>query len=155
MSSQLEAIYAALAEQVVTVDGKTPPVYGLDNPIGSLTSARLPVRILHPFGNGSEGRNIAFDGASCLITLTWTVVDFLAFQAIGQGVPPTGAMIRYAAAYVDMIKGFQRVGADTNPLIRAYLDPSRVLPGVFEWPLGSDAWYYGVQASLDIVEIVA
>lgn len=154
MSSQIEAIYAALADKTVTVDGKTPPVYGLDNPIGTLTSAKLPVRILHPFGNGSEGRNFAFDGMACIAQMTWTIVDFMAFQAVGQGKPPTGAMIRYQAAYMDMLLTFKRAGGDTNPAIKAKLADARCQAGVYEWPLGSEEWWYGVQAVLNIEEVL-
>lgn len=154
MPSQLTAIYAALASKTVTAAGVTLPVRGLDKPTGALTTASLPIRILHPFGNQTEGRDYHFRGMSNFAKPTWTLVDFCAWRAVGQGVPPTAELVAYMAAYADMLKTFKDAGASVNPAIRATLESARLTPGVFEWPITSEQWYFGVQCQLDITEVM-
>ena len=149
-TSSLAAIYAALASKVITVDGKTPKVRGINEPVGALSGAMLPLRILHPFGNATEAQSFAYRGTSNLARPTWRIVDFLAWQPVGVGVPPTGALVRYMAAYAEMLTGFKPA-----PGVNWVLQDARMTPAVYPWPIDGDQWFYGVQVELVIMEVIS
>lgn len=149
-TSNLAAIYAAIAARPVTVDGKTPKVRGIDEPTGALSGALLPVRIAHPFGNATEGQSFAYRGTSNLARPVWRIVDFLAWQPVGTGTPPTGALVRYMAAYAEMLTSLKPTAGQNW-----VLQDARMMPGVFAWPIDTDQWFYGVQVELVVMEVMS
>lgn len=152
MSSQIEAIYAALEAKVISVDGRAVAVRGLANPPGALSSGTVPVRILHPYDPRAEGRTFRFRGmGASQVKGAWVIVDFCAFASIASP-PPLLAMTRYAVAYIEAMKGFRKAGGETNPAITATLQSWDLKLGVYEWPILSNDFYHGVQVIIDLEE---
>jgi hypothetical protein len=155
MSSQLAAIYAALAAQIVTVG--TVPVSAQSGAAlsDSVESAQLPVRLLLPVGGKAAGslqgvKTFGGGGKTPVLTVDWTLTDLLLWRAIGAGVGLTDLapeLISYCAAYLSVVGPLRTptwsVTGITFPAI-----------GGLEWPAQSDRWYSGVQAQLTIREIV-
>lgn len=152
MSSQIEGIYNALVAMSITVDTKTPSVYGLTGLPNQVASADLPCRLILALGaNAVAGSSTDFYTLGGHQNVVWTMSDLLLWlpAAQGQGVKQVaGALVRYAGKYVDAVKGkwFMVSGAD--------VEDCKVEPGMYEYPVGSGNFYYGCLSRLTIRELV-
>ena len=154
MSSQLVSIVATLAAQPVALGtGTVLGVTGADLP-DSLESAQVPLRLLLPTGGRQEvaaslGKTFASGGQGVTVA-EWEISDILFYRALGAGIGMTDlapVVSGYCAAYLSIFAPLRTqrwsVTAVRFPAI-----------GGFEWPLGSERWWSGVQATVTIKEII-
>lgn len=152
MSSEIESIWDALQAQTITLNGRAIPCTGLDNPPGMLSSAQLPLRILHPYDDRAEGRDFHFRTLGTQVKGLWVVVDFCAFAPIAA-TQPLRAMLRYEVAYHAMLASWRAAGGATDPAIKATLKPWHTKQGAWEWPIQSQQFYHGVQIIIELDEL--
>ncbi len=152
MSSQISAIFTALAGQSVTAAGETPTVWSVDD-LRNVEPADCPVRLLLPGGWRSEGAEERFVALGNTVTVPWRVVDLCLWRPVGQGLNKVGDtipdLIDYAAAYVEMIRSFRSPTAQSN-VAAVMVD----IPPLVEWPIGSGRWFFGVEVTLQIEEVI-
>jgi len=152
--SAINAIYSALElKTVTTTSGITPKIYGLAELPESITTAHLPCRLLLPVGgNPTEGRDVQFIAIGTGVTAMWQVTDLMLWQASEQG---SGLrefapeLVDYCGKYLDMVRTFK------CPATNTALDSASMLPGMYEWPVGSGRQFAGVMCQLTIREVAS
>lgn len=156
--SILLTIYDDLEAMTVTYTDKdsvsiTPTVYNLDEIPASVQTAHLPCRILLPIGQGQGNNNVTIlNGAGA--RGSWIVSDLFLLEASARDAGlyvQAPVLMRYVVAYaVALGKQFQfRHGADNTSLTIS----SSIVPGMYEYPSQSGAWFYGVKSTITIDEI--
>jgi len=164
MASQLRTIYTNLADQVVsfTRENGTAAAIGardLHELKNAVQAADAPVRLLLPFSVYTEGREGQFASLDSVNRQDWYIVDLLLYKnaPLGASIADIAPdIIRYQAAYLDMLRGFRDcviVGGGSDVELLGW----RVLPGVFRWPVDSldeGARWYAVMVTLQVMEIV-
>ncbi|MCA9940554.1 MAG: hypothetical protein KC418_18075, partial [Anaerolineales bacterium] len=141
--SQLLDVYAALAAQVVTVDGVDVPADDLHQVRNAYERPDLPRRLLLPPGANEGSGVVEFTPLTfSQIQVTWRITDLLLWQAQGQGqgiaeVLPN--LTAYIAAYAEMLRSLKR------PTSRTAVTGFSPAADVYEWPAGSNQWYWGVR----------
>lgn len=148
--SAIATAYAALAAANVTVGSITPTAYAPDALPNSGETAILPLRVLDPFQIGDRAQ-FGFSLQDRGATVLWTIVDLLLWEQVGQG---RGAqdvaldLIKYCGAYAEMIRAHDTIAT------QCYI--TRVSPRimVLDWPRGSDVWFYAVEVTLTIEELL-
>jgi len=116
----------------------------------------LPCRLILPmeeYNAVSAGvpEPMSVGSTGVLGLMTWNVVDLMLWKEVGQGrglqdhLPD---MVRYAGQYIEQIMNH------TNPM--PHMQLARVAPniGVYEFPVGTDRKYYGVEVQLSFEEII-
>lgn len=151
-TSAILDIYNHFDALSVTVGGVTPRVYDMDELPNRIERAQLPARLLFPVGaplssGPTHGRYVTLDSIG---RMAWRVRDLCLWRALGQGVGfrtimPT--LIDYSGKYSDALVA-QRGILDNQ----AYIDTWQIVPTVIEWPDGSGAWYFAVDAVVDVIE---
>ena len=154
MTSTLTDIYNAIESWPITLDGKVVAVRGLDELQNQVTAADMPIRLLVPYGRWWDvgGEDMTFIAFRDMSRLTWTIRDMMLYKPVRQGLglaDVAGPLARYAAAYVDTVTDNRQL---TNT---AWVGQALVLPGVYEWPLESGNFYWGVEATIRAEEIVS
>lgn len=150
MTSALPDIYTALAGKSVTVRGQTPRVYQPSQLKDSVNTTMTPCRLLLPLGTPMDGRDFQFIALGKTSEIAWNVVDLMLWKPTAQGLglaEVSDIVIEYCAAYTDMLRTFRA------PTAQSYLETVLLVPGQFEWPVGSGKSYVGVEITLTIREI--
>lgn len=150
MPPMLRTIYDTLAEQPVNVGGQTARVYNIHQLANVLDGYKLPARLLLPLGTPTEGQGFAFVTLGTTTQVIWQVVDLFLYKSVTRG---TGlaefaeALVDYCQNYALMLKKIRSFGGQT------YLEQADIRPGSFNWPVGSDKYYVGVECILQIGDI--
>lgn len=152
MSTIKTVIYPAVAALSVSAAGKTPSVYALENSPNTLWTANVPCRLLLPVASQSKSRSLNYLTLSGTTrTVVWQITDLMLWQAQAQGRgldQVSGALVEYAAAYIAAVSGKQAFAARTT------LEDVTLEPGIFNYPLRSELWWYGVEVVLTLKEII-
>lgn len=149
--SQLSEIYTALAAKVVTVGATNVAAKDVSELPQSVETGVMPIRLLLPFNEKAGGDELSIVTFGRTATIDWRITDLLFWASAGQGSGLANAapsLVAYKAAYVDMIRQMrwpQGVGDVVGLELR---------PGDFEWPRGSQRWYYGVAATVTVREFL-
>lgn len=157
MSSQLAAIYDAMAELEisVTLAGDTVEVVAIprDDLAEVVDSHRMPCRMLIPAGAESAGAlNQAHTfgrGTAPTLTVDWAFQDllFLSGADSGQGLLEVGPiLIDYMADYIRQVAGLRRHAWSVTRV-------EFPVVGGFEWPAQSGRQYHGILARVTVREI--
>lgn len=155
--SNLRTIYTNLAAKTVTVvspvhGSQTPPVRDLDELPAFVEAAQCPVRLLLPIGPGrGESREGQFICLGTTGRSTWHVTDLLLWRPIEEGLSLESVavdLVLYAAAYIEMLRTFR------SPASQCILKEWQIVTGRFNYPSGSANWFFGVECSLDIEEVL-
>lgn len=153
MGSQIEEIFAAIKGQAVTANGRTPTVLNVAEIRGEIQPADCPVRLLLPTGWRAPESDFHFVALGKTNTVTWHIADLCLWRPLGEGEVDSSVfleLVRYAAAYVDVLRGFRSPTAQSH-VVRAIPD----VPPLVEWPVGSGRWFYGVEFVLEIQEVIS
>lgn len=131
-----------------------PTVYDLDEIPASVQTAQLPCRILLPIGQGQGGSPNVEILRGAGVKAQWSVTDLFLLEAAARDAGlyvQAPVLMRYVVAFTEALGvKFQFVhGANTNSLTLS----ASVIPGMYEYPAGSGAWFYGVKADITIEEI--
>lgn len=159
MTSILPQVYDMLDGMTVTYTDKTgtsvtPTCYDLDELPNSIQTAHLPCRLLLPIGQAASGSpNIILDNTP-MARGEWQVTDLFLLEAVGrtEGLYiHAPVLMRYVTAYSDAIaKKWQFLYQWQTEALTASLS---ILPGIYNFPNGSDAFYFGVKADIRISEV--
>lgn len=151
-------IYNDLESMAVTYLNKasastTPTVYDLDEIPASIQTAQLPCRILLPIGQGQGGSPNVEILRGAGVKAQWQITDLFLLEAAARDAGlyvQAPVLMRYVVAYTEALGiKFQFIhGANTNSLTIS----ASVTPGMYEFPSGSGAWFYGVKADITIEE---
>lgn len=155
MTSNLVAIYTAVAAMSITVGDDTPTVYGLASVPNKVESAPLPVRLLEIFDNRMDTLTAKHSTISGSFTphmhVTWSISDLLLWksEARGRGIKDVDtSLITYCQKYIDAVAANEAITATAS------IEDCKLLPGLFPYPASSDTFYFGVLATLTIKERV-
>jgi len=156
----LRALYSAIAGMEVSFEAEadgaiiTPTAYDLHKLFNTIDTTDLPARVLLPvsdMGDGS-GLEVMSAGNSLIFgQINWQVVDLMLLAAVGQGrgmVDYLADLVRYASAYTDSIMTTRTMATGTT--LQAF-QPS---PGIYQWPAGTDHYYFGVECSMSYRELI-
>lgn len=150
--SNLLAIYTALAAKPVSVGAVTPTVKTLATLPDKIESAQCPTRLLLPIGAGrGEGRAFSFVTIGTTAKPTWHITDLLLWRVAPEGLglqTVAEDLVKYCAAYAEMLRSFR------NPATQCVLKESNLSIGKYEWPAGSGQWFFGVECTLDVDEVL-
>lgn len=159
-SSTILEAYDAIKVVSVLYNGAAPNIYDLDQLPANGDSARLPARMLLPFGNFLETGRIANTTMVTIpgnvVSAQWQVRDLLLVRAIAQGeglYTVADKLIAYAGAYVAAF--VSRTGPQRKLTTQAYIDNVTATPGIYEYPEGGGRFYFGVSCVLTIRELIA
>jgi len=153
--SEIIDIYTALeAIAVTSVDGDSITVYGLDELKNSIATAHLPCRLLLPVGDDTrgEGRDGAFIAIGTGMAIDWMVNDLMLWEATSQNVGLrefAPELVSYCGKYLDAMRSFK------CPTSNSALSGVYMMPGIYEWPMGSGNYYSGVLCQLTIHEVLS
>lgn len=150
--SVITSIYAAIAAKTVTTTkGVTPTTYDLDELKNSVDTAITPCRLLLPIGDDTpgDGREGAFVAIGTSMTIVWQINDLMLLKPTEQGLGLKDfayELVDYCGKYLDAMRDLKCPVANTS------LESVRMLPGIYEWPMGSGRNYSGVLCQLSIRE---
>lgn len=159
MSSILLNIYDALDAMTVTYVDKNgasvnPTCYNLNELPNSIQTEKLPCRLLLPIGQGVSGSTSMTIEHGAGVTANWQITDLFLLEtaARGEGLYiHAPVLVRYVAAYAEAIsKKWQILYQWQSEALVLNLQP---IPGIYNFPSGSDAYFYGVKIDLNIQEI--
>lgn len=148
----LTAIYTAYEGMSVSVGAVTPSVKGLSDRKQSINSADLPVRLML-LASSQRGRGDGFEWGDInqnFAEITWTVVDLLLWEKFGQGLGMHAHdpdLATYMTNYLQAT--FDIGGGSTNYRLQGL----EMVPGIYEWPIGSGTFFFGVQSTLFVREV--
>lgn len=151
-ASQLRAIYKAIEETNVFLNGSRVPCRGLDGLDPRIPRAALPVRLLLPVGSNANGRNLSLisaDGHGR--DATWMIPELALIAQVtsGKGLEEyAGTLVDYVVALEDAI---QNRRADYAGF---FINNIATDTGEFEWPAGSGNWYFGVRTNYTVRELI-
>lgn len=155
--SLLRTLYTNLAAVTFTYGGQAVQAFDLDELPQAVDSARLPCRLLLPFGalpnQGNSATPETF-GLASASDATWLLNDLLlgATYASGAGIASHAPnLVDYVTAYVEALIHAQRyLGTNGAAEVR------RVQPriDVFNWPLDTDQKYFGVLSIVTVAELL-
>lgn len=150
MSSQLRAIYTAIANMDVLSGGAVVTAYDVSDLPASVPSGALPVRLLMPLSGesaGLNGRPMSVGGFGRGSVINWQIVDLLLHTPAAQNkldviVP---ALVDYQVAYMEAMMRL------TMPSVAVTALDVGFSVGVYSY---ANTEYYGVETRLSIREIV-
>jgi hypothetical protein len=131
----------------------SPTVYNLDSLPAQVSTAQLPCRLLLPLGQGESGSDNAqvLDGSG--IRCVWRITDLFLLETMARErglYVHAPVMMRYVAAYAEALSNKYRLIHGRATLIDTL--STSITPGIYEYPAGSDAWFFGVKADITIEE---
>jgi hypothetical protein len=151
MASQIEAIFDAIAAVSITVDG-TALTGRLLADSGTEVNV-TPARIISPLAKKDEGENAVQFTIGNQYTVNWTITDLLLFRPVKDG---TGLeynmphLVDYMGKYIDAIRANNKLSFAKHVAITS----AKIEVGVYEYPVGSENWYYGCMGTLKVTEII-
>jgi len=158
-ASVIRTIYSTLASKTISVTNsvaygtKTPPVFDLDALPDYVDSAKLPCRLLLPFGTAkAEGRDVHFIALGNTNKVTWRVIDLLLWRQVEEGIGVNSVaadLMTYCAQYIAMLRANRSLVAQT------VIKSVNLTPDMWEYPLGSGIFFWGVECALDIDEVLS
>jgi len=154
MASVIRSLYAALANQAVVVGTVTPQVFDVNALPNAIDTAKLPARLLLPFGaNAEQGHTFNFEtfGASGVGEVEWNLFDLLLWRAAPGGTTLADVaadLVTYAGKYVDMLFTNRYLVTGTQ------IHNARLTLGVWEYPAASGQYFYGAYATVTVGEIL-
>lgn len=161
-ASVIRTIYATLASKAVTVSDsvaygtKTPPVFDLAALPDYVDSAKLPCRLLLPFGTAkAEERDVHFIALGNTVKATWHVIDLLLWRPVEEGIGINSVaadLMTYCAEYVAMVRAAR---GGTNFVTQTVIKSVNLTPDTWEYPPGSGTFFWGVECALDIDEVLS
>jgi len=147
MASQIETILDEIALWTPTYDTESVAVWNIDDARPNLEPMQVPRRILG-LDDDSEFSWVALGKRA---SVTWIIKDTL-YIAPGAELAVFrrhyGDMVRYAASYADAAL------ADRGLADCAHVVEVRFTNGTFAWPIGSDNIFVGVEALVEVQEII-
>lgn len=159
MLSVINEIYAAIESMAVTYNDKngnavTPDIYGLSNIPATVSTAALPLRILLPIGQGQSGSpNVQILRGAGAKT-SWHITDLFLLAPAAQDAGlyvHAPILVTYAALYAEALSNkFEFNFAGTNNVTIS----ASITPGMYEYPSGGGAWFYGIKSDITIEEII-
>lgn len=151
--SVIRSIYNALEAVNVTDGTDTIVCYDLDELPKSIETAILPCRLLLPIGNNpGEGREGVFIAVGTTMTINWQISDLMLWEASEQGLGLSEfapELMSYCGRYLDAMRTFRQ------PSGASALESVEMIPGMYEWPIGSGKYYSGVLCQLSIREALS
>jgi hypothetical protein len=149
MASNLPSIVAAIKALALSYNGKNTGTRSGETINNTAEIADLPVRIFSALGTmGGQAVRRTF-GAGSVLSMRWEITDILLGQRLelSRGIKDqSAALIQYAADYAEAIRSLS-AGNYT-------LDDLAIRPGTVEWPQGSGTYFYGVECTVTVKEIV-
>lgn len=82
---------------------------------------------------------------------TWRVTDLMLWEPIAQGkglADHEPALVAYEAGYLTMIQSRRSITTACT------VEDVTMQPGIYEWPLGSGAQFFGVECTLTVREVI-
>lgn len=154
MGTQLFSLYDVLADMPVAVNEIVVPARNLDNLKNSIGAGDCPVRLLMPLGTRVEARAVnAVTISGTTASVQWRMTDLLLWKPAGSGgglrdeaVP----LVAYMTAYFDALH-LQRFRLGRN----AVVENVTFEPTMVNFPGGGASWFYGVDVTLFVKEIVS
>lgn len=151
--SNFRTVFTNLAALSVTVSGTTPQAFDLSATPLDVNPAKMPCRILLPMGaEAAQGHSFQFTEFlnSQTAEAIWHITDLCLWASIssGRGIltyAPT--LASYAAAYIEVLRANWQI-ANYCQVISASCNL-----GVYEFPVGSGQYYYGVECTVDVQEL--
>jgi hypothetical protein len=151
--SDIRNIYNALEAVNVTDGSDTIVCYDLDELPKAIDTAILPCRLLLPVGNNpGEGREGVFIAVGTTMTINWQISDLMLWEASEQGRGLSEfapELVSYCGRYLDAMRTFRQ------PYGSSALESVEMIPGMYEWPIGSGRYYSGVLCQLIIREALS
>lgn len=153
MASQIEEIYTAFKNSVVTVGSKSITVKEPATLPNSIQTANLPLRLLTPisrFSTGFATSNSTWNSGqgSQKNQIDWVITDLFLYDALNQqiGVKALSSpLVEYCKNYLDMMANFELPSSCWISNISLRCD-------VFDYPIGIGIFYYGVIALVSVTE---
>ena len=149
MASQIETILDEIAAWTPTYDTESIGVWNIDDVRVNLEPMQVPKRVLG-LADDSEFSFVALGQRG---TITWLITDRLYIAPIAELAVMRrhyGDLIRYAASYANAAL----TDRGLTPNSQAHVVNVRFTQGVFAWPEGSDQQYLGVEAEVEVQEII-
>lgn len=157
--SILLTIYDQLESMAVTYVNKdsvgtTPNVFDLNEIPASIETAHLPCRILLPVGQGQSGSPNVEILRSPNVRANWNITDLFLLEAAARDAGlwvQAPVLMKYVVAYAEALAlKFQFMSGSS---VETFTISASIIPGMYEYPAGSQAWFYGVKCDLQIQEI--
>lgn len=149
MASHLPDIVNAIKALAITYNGKAIGTRSGETLNNSAEIADLPVRIFSAMGTmGGQAVRRTF-GSGAVMSMRWEIVDVLLGQRLdlSRGIKDqSAALVQYAANYAEAIR---LISNDHYTL-----DDVTIRPGTVEWPNGSGTYFYGVECTVTVKEII-
>lgn len=158
MASQIVELYNALALMSVSVSGVSVRVKRLDETPSKLDTADLPVRVLTPISQflprNANSAVWAVGGSSVVTQITWSIADMMYWQPVAQNVGIQAVaddLIIYMREYLTMLNAFSPPAVGST----MWIANVGLQAGVYEYPILSGRLFYGVVATLTVMEKMA
>lgn len=147
MSSRLAAIYTALAAMPVPVGGALASVRNYDALPASVAAGDTPVRLLMPLSAQPGGgvSVVTFSGAQ---QADWRIADLLLLRPA-----QAGRLEQAAALMVEYQVNYAAAVANARGLAGAFIQSLTMDAGVFTYPAGGTAQWFGVEVKLTLREV--
>lgn len=152
MASQIETILDEIAAWTPTYDTESVTVWNIDDVRPNLEPMQVPRRALG-LADDSEFSFLAISGqTSPRANIVWQITDTLYIAPVGEMAVfrrHYGDMIRYAASYADAAQADRGLASGLAHVVSVSFEL-----GAFAWPEGSENLFLGVQATLEIQEVI-
>jgi hypothetical protein len=158
-------MYSNLAAKSVTFTkeaGGSVTVAGrdLDELKVAVQPADAPVRLILPYSVRTEGREGQFYSLDSINGMRWYIADLMLWKPVplGRYADIAPDIVRYQAAYLDMLRTFKDFGIAGAGGSTAELVGNDPRPGIYKWPADASnddagAQWHGVMWVLQVLEI--
>jgi hypothetical protein len=149
MASQIETILDEIAAWTPTYDTESVTVWNIDDVRPNLEAMQVPRRVLG-LAEGSEFSWVALGKRG---SITWNITDTLYIAPAGELAVMRrhyGDIVRYCGAYADAALADRGL----TPNSQAHVVSVSFTQGTFAWPEGSENLFLGVQAEVEVQEII-
>lgn len=153
MASQIETILDQIALWTPVYDTEAVSVWNIDDVRPNLEPMQVPRRVLG-LADDTEFGFIAISGqTSPRSNIIWQVLDTLYIAPVAEMASLRrhhGDVIRYAASYAAQAQANRGLG---SPKL-AHVVSVQFSIGTFAYPPGSEILFHGVEAELEIQEVI-
>ena len=149
MASQIETILDEIAAWTPVYDTETVTVWNIDDARPNLEAMQVPRRVL----GLADDSEFSFAALGKRGIITWRITDTLYIAPVGELAVfrrHYGDMVRYAASYANAALSDRSL----TPTAQAHVVSVRFVSGEFAWPEGSENKFIGVQAEIEVEEII-